>query len=282
MRSVRAVASTLGCVGWLLGILGAGAHAEGLRIARDGETVAVLDWTTLRTSCGERVVSVPQDPYYGTPKRFHACPVEAVLGAGFGTADAVRNEDVLLRALDGYTRSVRGDQLLEGGAFLAFADADRPAAGFDPIDRRQVDPAPSYLVWTGEAQGDPAHHPWPYQLATIEIASFAHQFPHTVPEGAADPGPVWAGYRRFQQACASCHAINGEGGRVGPELNVPRSIVEYRPEAQIRAYIRNPASFRYTSMPSHEHLDDGELDGLVAYLRHMSTRKRDPGPPAGH
>ena len=258
------------------------AAASELRFARDGETLSTRPLAALRASCGEQVVEIAADPYYGTAKRFHACPLRAVLAAGFGDAEALRGQGVLLRALDGYTRSVTGDALLEAGAHLAFADADRPDGGFDPIDRRQIDPAPAYLVWTGADQNDTTRHPWPYQLATIELASFEHQFPHTVPAGAADPGPVWAGYRRFQQACASCHAINGEGGRVGPELNVPRSIVEYRPEAQIRAYIREPASFRYTSMPAHLHLDDAELDSLIAYFRHMSGRKRDPGPPAGH
>ena len=36
--------------------------------------------------------------------------------------------------------------------------------------------------------------------------------------------------------------VNQEGG-TGPELNVPKSIVEYRPEAQIKAYIKDPALF---------------------------------------
>ena len=72
--------------------------------------------------------------------------------------------------------------------------------------------------------------------------------------------------------------MNGEGGSVGPDLNVPRSIVEYRPADQIKAYVRNPQSFRYTSMPAHPHLTDADLDALVAYFSHMSEHKRDPGP----
>ena len=43
--------------------------------------------------------------------------------------------------------------------------------------------------------------------------------------------------------------------------NVPQSIVEYRPEAQIRAYIRNPLTFRYGAMPPHPHLDDRRARG---------------------
>ena len=70
-----------------------------------------------------------------------------------------------------------GAQLAEPGAWIAFADAevtDAPDAEprWEPIDRRQVDPGPLYLVWSGPGQGDAHRYPWPYQLATIEIAPF--------------------------------------------------------------------------------------------------------------
>ena len=70
--------------------------------------------------------------------------------------------------------------------------------------------------------------------------------------------------------------MNGEGGTIGPDLNVPKSIVEYRPVEQVKAYIRAPQSFRYTSMPSHEHLTAADLDALVAYFTAMRDRKHDP------
>ena len=63
---------------------------------------------------------------------------------------------------------------------------------------------------------------------------------------------------------------------MGPELNVPQSIVEYRPEAQIRAYIRNPQTFRYGNMPPHPALSERDLDEIVAYLGAMRGRKFDP------
>jgi cytochrome c1 len=75
--------------------------------------------------------------------------------------------------------------------------------------------------------------------------------------------------------------VNREGGRVGPELNVPQSIIEYRPEAQIRAYIKNPQSFRYGNMPAHPSMTDAELDDLVAYFRAMKDRKHDVDADAG-
>jgi mono/diheme cytochrome c family protein len=253
--------------------------------APDGRE-AKLTKGELRARCGPTPVTV-LDPYYQTERRFVACPLERVFELGYGAPpSAFAGEDFLLVALDGYSRTAPGSQLAEGGAFLAFDDADRVArgeSGFDPIDRRQVDAGPFYLVWTGPGRSDAHRYPWPYQLARIEVTRFEERFPHTVPTGAAEGSPARRGYAIFRRECVSCHAINGEGGRVGPELNVPRSIVEYRDAETIKAYVRDQASFRYTSMPAHPHLSDADLDGLVAYFTHMSGRKHDPGPgdPAG-
>jgi mono/diheme cytochrome c family protein len=263
------------------GTTAAPAMGEGdLSFVRDGKVVSDLDLAAVRKSCPEEVVAI-DDPYYGGEKHFRACPLADVLKAGFGSTDALAGADVLLRARDGYTKPTTGSRLLEPGGFLAFADADLtpPDATpkWDPIDRRQVDPGPFYMVWQKPGQTDPNRYPWPYQLATIEIASLATEYPHIVPTGAAPGSPAQHGYDIFKSECVACHAINGEGGRVGPDLNVPRSVVEYRPEDQIKAYIRNPQSFRYTSMPPHPNLNDADLDALVHYFRTMSGLKRDPG-----
>lgn len=264
--------------GTLLAVLAcaaANANDAALSFSQGGET-RELTKDTLRAACALVVVEV-EDPYYRTAKRFRACPLTRILKLGFGAAESVAGQDLLLRAVDGYTRAVSGDQLLLEGAYLAFEDADHDAGGFFPIDRRQVDPAPFYLIWQGEGRGDTSAWPWPYQLRTIEIAPFEARFPHTVPEGAAADSPAVQGYALFRQECFSCHAINGEGGKVGPDLNVPQSIMAYRPNEQIRAFIRNPSTFRYTTMPAHEHLSEGELDQLLAYLQHMSELQHDPG-----
>jgi mono/diheme cytochrome c family protein len=253
-----------------------------LRFLNDGRELRTLTLEALLACCEPREVAV-EDPYYGAPKRFRALPLERVLAHGFGAdaLGALGEREVLLRARDGYTRTAGGAQLLGGGAFLAFADAEHPQGRFFPIDRRQVDPAPFYLVWQGEGRGDTHRWPWPYQLVEIEVVEFASRFPHVVPAGAAAEGPEQRGFAIFRRECIACHAVNGEGGTVGPELNVPRSIVEYRPAEQLREFIRDPRSFRYTSMPAHAHLSDADLDALLAYFRFMSAHKHDPGG-AGH
>jgi mono/diheme cytochrome c family protein len=260
------------------------ASSAALRFLRDGAVLRTLTLAELLACCAPREVAV-DDPYYGGPKRFRALPLRAVLARGFATdvqSEAFAHAELLLRARDGYTRTASGAQLGSGGAFLAFADAERPGGGFFPIDRRQVDPAPFYLVWQGAGRADTNLWPWPYQLAEIEIADFATTFPHVSPPGAPPGSAAQHGFAIFRASCLACHAINGEGGTVGPELNVPRSIVEYRDPALLKQFIRDPRSFRYTSMPSHLELTDADLDGLLAYFTHMSAHKRDPGAGPGH
>lgn len=246
-----------------------------------------LELTFVRDKQELRRVSLPQlnvhapaavvesdDPYYGQRRRFRALPLNELLVFAFQTDLAsLRAQSFVLRALDGYAVPVQGTRLLEGGAYLAFDDVDVP--GFAPIGPQQVSPAPTYLVWTQPGQNNLDTHPRPWQLSTIEIAPIEALYPHTVPSGVEAGGAAHHGYRVFLDHCIKCHAINREGGRVGPELNVPQSIVEYRPLAQIRAYIKDPASFRYGAMPAHPQLTDTDLDGLIEYFTLMATQKHD-------
>lgn len=259
------------------------ATATGLRFSSSAGLDKEVSLDALREVCPPSEVEV-DDPYHGRAMRYFAMPLVCVLESGFssqGGAAGLRDRSILLKALDGYTRPAQGSDLLDEAAALAYGEValmEGPFAEpkFSPIDRRQSNPAPFYLVWTGIGQNDPHSHPWPYQLARIEIASFAEAFPRTEPKGLANADPGWGGYAIFQRACVACHAINGEGGTVGPELNVPKSIVEYRPVEQIKGYIRDPEATRYTSMPAHPELTPSDLDALIAYFRAMSERKHDP------
>ena len=200
---------------------------------------------------------------------------------GFGKPVATfRGENFFLRALDGYVKPASGARLAEPGGWLAFADAEQSKPSGDELGADRPPPGrpgPFYLVWAGAEQGDPHR----LSLAVpaggdrdraLRGALSAHR-----PDAACRRGdPAWIGFAVFRGECVACHAINGEGGTIGPELNLPLSIVEYRPAEQIKRFVRDPAQFRYTSMPAHRHLSDAQLDGLIAYFTAMQARKHDP------
>jgi mono/diheme cytochrome c family protein len=216
------------------------------------------------------------DPYYQRPKRWHALPLEPVLRLAFPRED-LSSLEFTLRARDGYTVPVSGSRLLEGGAYLAFADADGP---WEPIGAQHADPSPWYLVWKGESQAQLATHPRPWALASIAIEPFEAVFPLVVPR-SKDPR-VTRGFAIFRQQCVRCHAMNQQGGRVGPELNVPKNVTEYRDEGFLRAWIRDPFAFRISAMPPSPQLSEDELTALLAYLSVMKDSKIEVAAPGGH
>lgn len=226
------------------------------------------------------------DPYYGRQKTFLAVPLSPVLRQGFAGL-SLTGQDILLRAKDGYTVPIAAERLLADGGYLALADLSLPpvpppppttttTTTWEPIGPQRADPRPFYLFWAGADQGQLETHPRPWQLVAIELSRFERRFPHVAPHGLPDGDPAWRGLRVFAAECIRCHAMNREGGRVGPDLNVPQSIVEYRPEDQIRAYIVDPGRYRYSNMPAHPHLDAADLDALLAYFVAMKSRKFDP------
>lgn len=271
--------TTLMLVAWLF--IGPGCKTEPkpesgvtLSFVEQGEALRTLSLSKLLTAAGTEEWRA-FDPYYEREKTWRTVPLHPVLEAGFKRPIAELAEvDFVLRAVDGYTVPISGVRLLEAGAYIAYADVEVPE--WEPIGTQKAHPGPLYLVWRGPAQQVLKDYPRPWQLAEIEIAPFAALFPHTIPTGEPEGSPAMRGFQTFKKRCVKCHAMNQEGGSVGPELNIPQSIIEYRPEAQIRAYIRNPATFRYGGMPANLDLTDAELDELIAYFKAMSTRKHDP------
>lgn len=242
-----------------------------LRFERPGATPVSLDVAALRTISAATSWRA-FDPYYRKEKGWWAVELKPVLERVFG--DALRSDELELQvtALDGYQVLLPLAQALEPGAFLAFADLDGP---WEPIGPQRASPGPFYVVWRNEAQQDLTTHPRPWAVARLALVRFDDAYPKTVPprrDAAIDEG-----FRLFRQQCLRCHAINREGGRVGPELNVPKNVTEYRDRELLKAWVKNPLQFRYGNMPPFAHLTENQLDAVLAYLSAMREKKLDDG-----
>jgi mono/diheme cytochrome c family protein len=119
---------------------------------------------------------------------------------------------------------------------------------------------------------DTTVYPWPYSVARIEaVESLAVLYPRTVPRDDT----AKRGHDIFLHKCVKCHAVNRQGGSVGPELNVPKNVTEYWTVDQIKAYVKNPATFRYGAMPANPDLSDDDLTALTYYLLAMKAQKQE-------
>ncbi len=209
------------------------------------------------------------DPYYGKKKRYEAFALQDVLQLGFGDKwESPKYTDVAFGALDGYTAITNISKLFDTGGYIVYTDLDY--SNWEPISDRQIRPGPFYLVWTGEEQTTPNEYPWPWKLTSIDLIKFQSQFPKVIPKGAMPDSPEYMGFQIFE---GRCHAINGQGGVVGPDLNAPQSIVSYRSENMIREFIKNPSKYRHTQMPDHPDLSNQDLDNLISYFNYMNENR---------
>ena len=248
-------------------------HTPTLEFAVSGQVVATATLAEMRERLPVHSLEF-FDLQYEKTKRFEAFDLHDVLTLGFGGRwQSAEYTDVVFTALDGYQAVATRETVSNDGGYLAIEDLDR-AGDWEPVGRKGADPGPFYVVWTDPGQSTANGYPWPWQLAAIGILRFRDRYPDVFPQGADERSDPYRGYLTFKGRCFRCHAMNQQGGKVGPDLNAPQSIVAYRSQNMIREFIRNPSKYRYTNMPDHGDLDDQALDELLAYFWFMSGQKR--------
>lgn len=243
---------------------------------RSGSEVRRLTIAQIAAAVPPQVVKLQDQMRGNKAKTYKAFPVKDVVALAYGKDwGSFPETEASIVALDGYASMSSAAKLAEDGGWLAFEDVDTP--GWEPIGRKSANPGPFYLVWAGDKQSRVNEYPWPYQIATINLVRFAERFPEVVPAGAKEGSPETRGFAIFKGQCLRCHAINTQGGKIGPDLNAPRSVTSYRTKAWIKSYVRQPSKYRYTEMPDHGHLSDRDLEDLYAYLRLKAKQpeKRD-------
>jgi cytochrome c2 len=238
-----------------------------LKYLKSGKPVKELTLGELKSKLEMHSIEL-YDHEYGKPKKYMGFTVRDVLALGFAS-ELIDPDftDIAFTALDGYESVSVLSKMKEKGGYIVFADLSYP--GWEPVGRAQASPGPFYLVWTGKDQLPENEYPWPWQIASINIMRFPDQYPLVYPAGAGEGSAAYKGYEIFKGRCVKCHSMNKQGGKVGPDLNAPESIVTYRSEYMIKEFIKHPSKYRYTQMPDHPDLTDVDLNNLIAYFRYM-------------
>ncbi len=234
---------------------------------REALRVAAAD---LRARPDAREIEI-LDPFYGRRKRYRAVPIRNLLTAAYGPSwleDGVG--EFFFEALDGYRSHARVPLLAADGGMLAFEDEDAP--GWEEMPKERSRPGPFYLVWTGADQTPAKGYPWPWQIVSVKSALIEDEYPKAVPRNPAPKSRAPAGWEIFRRNCISCHAMSGQGGSVGPDLNEPRGITSYSNKKHLKAYIHRASDFRRTKMPDFDELTPGDLDDLMAYFDFMAVQ----------
>jgi mono/diheme cytochrome c family protein len=121
--------------------------------------------------------------------------------------------------------------------------------------------------------GMPSWQPTVSDDDTWKLARFIHNLPrlNATPQAqaAAESAPVdLIGYGKTlyrQEACFTCHRLNGEGGTVGPDLTTEGT--RGRTEQWLVGHFGNPPAYVPGSiMPAFTNLTDEQLKALTAFL----------------
>lgn len=241
------------------------ARAKGVMIASG--TAAAL---AVRVATSRVIIS---NPFLdGREKAYEAFPAAALLDSFYGKSwRQVPEGEVAFKAADGYEARVSVAKLVAGGAWLAFRDHDK-SPGWEPVGKNLVNPGPFFLVWDGGRIPDKGYA-WPWQVVALDLSRLEDLYPHLSPRAAAKDPAVNRGYNLFRARCVKCHGIDQEGGKMGPDLNSPQSVADYRPKEQLKAFIKQPSSFRFGQMPDQDDLNERELEDLWLYLKAKSQER---------
>ncbi len=141
---------------------------------------------------------------------------------------------ILLSCSDGYRSIVKVEDLRAERPLLAFGVAGEEA--FTTKGAKAL--GPWYLAWREDAGVSPSA--FAYKIEGVEW----------VPPRPAYLEDGHPGAKAFENWCSSCHAMDGWGGRIGPELQAPRPIASWVDARWLKKWVLAPQSMRAgTSMP---------------------------------
>jgi nitric oxide reductase subunit C len=124
------------------------------------------------------------------------------------------------------------------------------------VSEEEIGKLVAFFKWVSEID----NNDWPPQDSTKRMAAAERRL-------AAGVGMSRGAALFKTKGCIGCHALEGVGGDVGPELD---GIGAQHDAAFLRKYIPNPQSVDPSSdMPPQSQLTQGEIDALADFLSNL-------------
>lgn len=222
----------------------------------------------------DTIITIVNDPVYHKTKKYNAVNVSAVIKNEIDlTRIDPKNTKIVFECIDGYKPEMPLELFLNANPYLAFQDVDAPKeTKWEPIlkDGNEMNADPFYIIYPSVSSKD-TNYKWPYNLVKIYLEPLHKSTLELYP---LKNRKLESGYTLFKNNCLTCHAINGTGGAMGPELNYPKSVTEYWKENELVDYIVNPASFRHKSKMPTLGITKQQSREIVDYLKYMSENKK--------
>jgi cytochrome c2 len=221
----------------------------------------------------DTVVTIIDDPVYHKTKKYNVVNALVLLKTEIDLSKVdIKNTLVVFECIDGYKPEMPLELFLNAKPFLAFKDIDAPkGSNWEKIIKNgnEMNADPFYLVYTS-VPTDNQEYKWPYNVIKFRLESKNKNIEALQPK---EDEKAMKGFALFQKQCITCHAINGIGGEMGPELNYPKNVTEYWKETELVDYIVNPAAFRHKVKMPTLGITKQQSQEIVDYLKYMSKKK---------
>jgi mono/diheme cytochrome c family protein len=225
-----------------------------------------------------QTIKVSHDPVYNKAKEYEAYQLAEILNK-ITVPDSLKMDELVIvfTAADGYKVAMAYSDALTEQGFIAFRDngaENKKWLGFK-FGKQTMTPAPYYLVWP-KKDLDEWRYPWPFQLVSLSLQPARAYFGVAAPAAANTDAQVNRGFVLFSRYCIRCHSVNLSGGKVGPELNIPKNITEYFKEQELPKFILNASAYRAgAKMPNFSGIiTTDNAQSIVHYLKHKKSEKR--------
>lgn len=219
-----------------------------------------------------QIFTSTDDPVYHKAKRFNAFLLKPFLQKYWNFDEVIIDEmKIVFECEDGYKPEMPLSKFLAVNSYLAISDVD--ASNGRTWERvmkngNEMIIAPFYLFYDKDVSSKDMSFKRPYNLVKIYLKPATTDELPLPTENAA-----LAGYNLFNTSCKTCHAINGIGGTMGPELNSPKSVTEYWKTDDLVAFIVNPSAYRNKVKMPTLGITPKQSQEIVTYLEYVKGRK---------